>query len=786
MKGYLHRPDQKKLIATMGKYRNTIFYISTIGMFSALMYYISVKGQILESGRNIQISESNTSQWGEFVNSMSHNLSHPLAILLAQIVTIILVARIFGWISKKVGQPTVIGEIIAGIVLGPSLLGWIFPEFSLALFPVESLGNLQFLSQIGLILFMFVIGMELDLKVLRNKANDAVVISHASIVIPFALGIGLAYFIYTSFAPVGVEFLSFGLFLGIAMSITAFPVLARIVQERGLQKTRLGTVVITCAAADDITAWCLLAAVIAIVKAGSFVSSLYVIALAMGYVFVMIKVIRPFLKRIGDLHTSRENLSKPIVAIFFLTLIISAYATEVIGIHALFGAFMAGAIMPENTKFRNIFIEKVEDVALVLLLPLFFVYTGLRTEIGLLNDPYLWKVTGMIILVAVVGKFIGSAIAARFVGQNWKDSLTIGALMNTRGLMELVVLNIGYDLGVLTPEIFAMMVIMALVTTFMTGPALDLINWAFRSKPSSLIPQEIIQQSNYRILISFGHPDRGRSLVRLAHGLIRKLNGNASITAMHLSPVDELNYFNQTAFERESFAPLIQEAQSLHQKVTTLFKASSDIEADIVEVANKGNYDLLLIGVGQSIFEGSLLGKVLGFTTRIISPDRIMNQVTGKENLFENLPFDERTRSIIRNCHLPVGVWVDKGFKQTDRIFIPIFSPKDDFLVQFAQKWINNSGAQVTLIDAAGEVKGRPEIKEAIRAIEHVAPHHIQLRFENHLSTDFLKTQDLMVISFKSWKKLVETKPDWLADTPSVLILADKKSEKIKIPHAEK
>ncbi len=758
----------------MGKYRNTFFYVGIIGVFSLLMYFILQQGLQLQSGRNIQINTHETSQWAEFLDGITHNLTHPLAILLAQIVAIILVARLFAWLSKKIGQPTVIGEIIAGIVLGPSLLGYLFPEFSMALFPVESLGNLQFLSQIGLILFMFVIGMELDLKVLRNKAHDAVVISHASIIIPFALGIGLAYFIYTSFAPKGVEFSSFGLFLGIAMSITAFPVLARIVQERGLQKTRLGTVVITCAAADDITAWCLLAAVIAIVKAGSFVSSLYVMALAGAYVLVMVKLVRPFLKRIGDLHTSRENLSKPIVAIFFLTLIISAYATEVIGIHALFGAFMAGAIMPENTKFRNIFIEKVEDVSLVLLLPLFFVYTGLRTEIGLLNDPYLWQVTGMIILVAVIGKFVGSALAARFVGQNWKDSLTIGALMNTRGLMELVVLNIGYDLGVLTPEIFAMMVIMALVTTFMTGPALDLINWSFRSKPSE-IPNEIIQQSNYRILVSFGHPDRGRTLVRLAHSLIRKLNGNATITALHLSPVDELNYFNQTTYERESFAPVIQEAQQLHQKVTTLFKASSDIEGDIIEVANKGNYDLLLIGVGQSIFEGSLLGKVLGFTTRIISPDRILNQVIGKENLFENLPFDERTRNIIRACQIPVGVWMDKGFKHADRIFIPVYSSKDDFLIQFAQKWINNSGSQVTLIDGTDQIKSRPEIKEAIRAIEHVAPHHIQLRQEDYLTTDFLKTQDLMVISFKSWKKLIENKSLWISEIPSVLILAEKR-----------
>ena len=332
---------------------------------------------------------------------------------------------------------------MAGIVLGPSLLGLYLPHFSAFLFPPQSLGNLQFLSQIGLILFMFVVGMELDLKVLKNKAHEAVVISHASIIIPFALGIGLAYLIYPSFAPAGINFASFALFTGISLSITAFPVLARIIQERGIHKTRLGAIVITCAAADDITAWCILAAVIAIVKAGSFVSALYTIALAGAYVLLMIKIVRPFLKRVGDLFAAQENLSKGLVAMFFLTLIISSYVTEVIGIHALFGAFMAGAIMPDNARFRNLFIEKIEDVALVLLLPLFFVFTGLRTQIGLLNDVYLWKITGLIILAAVIGKFVGSALAARFVGQNWKNSLTIGALMNTRGLMELVVLNIG-------------------------------------------------------------------------------------------------------------------------------------------------------------------------------------------------------------------------------------------------------------------------------------------------------------------------------------------------------
>lgn len=351
------------------------------------MYWIVLFGTKLEIGRDIIMPKNGNTQWQEFINSLAHNLEHPLAILLAQIITIIIVARFFGWLCRKIRQPSVIGEIVAGILLGPSFLGMHFPDISATLFPVASLGNLHFLSQIGLILFMFVVGMELDLRILRTKAHDAVVISHASIIIPFTLGMGLAYYIYESFAPAGVQFSSFALFIGIALSITAFPVLARIVQERGINKTRLGTIVITCAAADDITAWCLLAAVIAIVKAGSFVSALYIIVLAAIYVFIMIKVIRPFLARIGNLYQTKESLSKSIVAIFFLTLIMSAWATEVIGIHALFGAFMAGAIMPDNERFRSIFIEKVEDVALVLLLPLFFVYTGLRTEIGLLNDP---------------------------------------------------------------------------------------------------------------------------------------------------------------------------------------------------------------------------------------------------------------------------------------------------------------------------------------------------------------------------------------------------------------
>jgi len=756
----------------MKRFRNIfLVYAIIIGCFSALMYWIVQLGKVLEIGRKVRITENGTSHWTEFLNTLLQNFTHPLALLLAQIITIIIVARILGWVCKKIGQPTVIGEIAAGILLGPSFVGMYFPEFSAALFPVKSLGNLQFLSQIGLILFMFMVGMELDLKTLKTKAQDAVVISHASIIIPFTLGIGLAYFIYSFFAPQGVQFLSFGLFLGIAMSITAFPVLARIVQERGIHKTRLGAIVITCAAVDDITAWCILAAVIAIVKAGSFGSSVYIILLAIGYVFLMLKVVRPFLKRVGDLHPSREVMSKSIVAIFFLTLILSSYATEVIGIHALFGAFMAGTIMPDNMKFRNILIEKIEDVALVLLLPLFFVFTGLRTEIGLLNDPFLWKITGLIILVAVTGKFIGSAVAAKIVGQNWRDSLSIGALMNTRGLMELVVLNIGYDLGVLNPQIFAMMVIMALVTTFMTGPALDLINRFFRKEPN-LAFDEISQISKYKVLISFANPEKGKVLLRLANNLVRKMDSNAAVTVMHLSPNNELNQVNIDEYEHDSFAPVIEESKILNQKITTLFKVTNDIMAEIPDVANKGDYDLLLVGFGQSIFEGSLLGRILGFTTRIIDPDRFINTVTGKEKLFERSPFEESTRMILARSEVPVGILLDKNLSKTERVFMPIFDLKDAFLIKYAQKLISNSGAQVTILDADGQVKDS-EMKELIRDIEQNAPNHINLVKQTGIGKDILKQQDLMIVSLESWKRLIEKQTIWLTYTPSVLIISE-------------
>ena len=409
------------------------------------------------------------------LEDLSNNLSQPLSIALFQIIVIISFSRIFSYLMRQVGQPAVIGEILAGIFLGPSLLGTLFPEAWAATFPLSSIGNLHSISTIGLSLFMFIIGMELDLSMLNRRIQTALFVSHASILIPFLLGVMLSFELYSGFAQGGTQFLTFSLFMGVSMSITASPVLARIIQERGLSRTQLGMLAITCAAIDDVSAWCVLAVVIAIAKAGNMSSAFLTIILASLYVLFMLKLARPYLAKLGKELSKEGQIRRPFVALAILSLLTSAFLAEIIGIHALFGAFLAGVSMPQNPKIRETLRNKIEDVSLLLFLPIFFAHTGLRTQIGLLTSDGLWKICGLVIACAVAGKVFGTLVAARIMGQSWKNSLSLGALMNTRGLMELVVLNIGYDLGIITPALFVVLVLMAIFTTLMTGPLLGLI-----------------------------------------------------------------------------------------------------------------------------------------------------------------------------------------------------------------------------------------------------------------------------------------------------------------------
>jgi len=394
-------------------------------------------------------------------------LRHPLALLLMQIVVVLAAARLCGHFIRRLGQPMVMGEILAGILLGPSLLGLVAPEAMAWLFPPSSLATLSLLSQVGVLLFMFVVGLEVDLSKQAAQVRGAIAVSHAGIVVPFLLGIGFAIVGFRGLAAPGVPFLAFGLFLGIAMSVTAFPVLARILKERQLLQTPLGQQAMSCAAIGDVLAWCLLAAVVAIAKARGLADTAWTFVLTAAFVALMVGVVRRPLERVVERYYvpgGREGY--PLIAGMLIFAFGSAMLTEAIGIHALFGAFLAGTLVGGHQDFRTYLHDRV--------LPLFFAQVGLRTKIGALDSIEDWLVCGSIIALATAGKLGGCMLAARATGMPWRESFALGALMNTRGLMELIVLNMGYELGILSERVFTMLVIMALVTTFMTGPLLSL------------------------------------------------------------------------------------------------------------------------------------------------------------------------------------------------------------------------------------------------------------------------------------------------------------------------
>jgi Kef-type K+ transport system membrane component KefB len=706
-------------------------------------WFIFVQGQKLEPPKiqtNIELHQVhpenspvleqpvNQNFLAVFLNSFKGNLQNPLSVFVLQLITIVLFARLFGVIFRRFGQPTVIGEIIAGIILGPSVFGLFFPSFSAFLFPVSSLINLQFLSQVGLILFMFIVGMDLDINIIRNKVKDAVIISQSGVVFPFLMGIGLSLYLFSNFAPANISFLSFTLFIGTAMSITAFPVLARIIHERKMTRTPLGVLAITCAAADDLVAWCLLAAVIAIVKAGTAINVIFTIGLLVAYVTFMLFAVRPFLQRVGSIFVTKENLSKTVVAFVFLIMLGSAFLTEIIGIHLLFGAFLAGVIMPKNIDFKKVLTEKIEDVSMVLFLPLFFVLTGLRTQIGLLNTMDLWMVCGLVILVAFVGKFGGVTIAARYMGQSWQNSLSLGALMNTRGLMELIVLNIGYELGVFTPSMFTMMVIMALATTFFTGPALSFINLCFTKKIIPGFTPDILKP--FRILISFAQPKMGSSLLKLANFLADR--ENTSITALHITPSSELNYHGAIDYEEESFIPIKHTANELNINLETDYKATGMVSEEIHKTLRKGHFNLLLMGGAKNLFSGNVIsGKI--------------------KNIIDHNP-----------CN--TAILLDKDLKKIENVFCLLDGENDSLFKDFCLKVNVNANAKISVFNI-----NQSQLPDLI--LNDLPSSKFDFIANAELNKELFENFDLALISIESWKHFASRKASWLSYCPSTCII---------------
>jgi len=751
----------------------TLFTIFTYILFDkASMFQGHNSNQLQNSAQSLSLGNFHL-----FKLSILNNIAEPAAMLLLQIISILIVSRIFGLAFAKMGQPTVIGEILAGIVLGPSLLGYFYPDAFHFLFAAKSLGNLYILSQIGLILFMFTIGMELNLNTLKDKIGETYVISHASILIPYFLGMLLAYFVYEEFAAGHTDFLSFALFIGISMSITAFPVLARIVQEKGLSKTHLGTIAIASAANDDVTAWCILAAVIAIAKTGSFVSSLYTILFAVIYVVIMLLIVRPFLKRVGEIYSNSEVLNKSIVAFLLLILILSAFTTQVIGIHALFGAFLAGVVMPQLPNFRKVIIEKIEDVSVTLLLPLFFVFTGLRTEIGLLNTPYLWAICGLFILVAVAGKFVGGAFTARILGENWKDSLSIGVLMNTRGLMELIVLNIGYEMGILPPPIFVMLVIMALVTTFMTTPALSLINMIFPEK--NVEEEYIIQQAQgiFKAMIALGNPENGKMLLNIAKTVLDGTKNSLAVTVLHITPGTDTNPIYGEQFSVESFRGVKDEAAFLSIPIDTEYKVTDNIESGIVKNVNHNNFDFLLVGAGVSL-SGIPFFKETKIFGNITWLNKFINKVSQKQAFFyPGTLIKDKTRYFIENSNCSVGVFVNRGFTSITSTLVLLQNESDDFLLRYARRLIkNNNEVTINILDINKLASSSQVIRDGIHELRKQFPNQVKVTKSTRISSYVLSKHSFMLISYQAWNLLSTSDKKELEYIPSTLIINKKVS----------
>ncbi|BAZ25637.1 sodium/hydrogen exchanger [Kalymmatonema gypsitolerans NIES-4073] len=646
---------------------------------------------------------------------------HTVVLVLVEVVIVIGLSRLVGLAFRWINQPLVIGEIVAGIMLGPSLFGLVAPGLAATLFPPETIPFLNVLSQVGLIFFMFLIGLELNPKYLSGNLEVAILTSHVSILVPFSLGTLLAVLLYPLVSNASVSFTAFALFLGAAMSITAFPVLARIITENNLQGTRLGTLALTCAAVDDVTAWCLLAVAIAVAHTGSIVKAIPTIVYSLIYIGLMVTVGRTFLQRLAKYYRRTRRLSQFVLALIYVGVVASALITELIGIHLIFGAFLVGAIMPKNAGLVREIAVKTEDFVLIVLLPMFFAYSGLQTQIGLLNSPGLWALCFAVLAVAIIGKYVGTYVAARVSGIDNRQASALGWLMNTRGLTELIVLNIGLSLGVISPLLFTMLVIMALVTTFMTSPLLEL------TYPKKLIKLDMVEQepeetgidtstdedqSNrpYRILVPVANPTSQKDLMQLAVAIAVNYQQPAVIHPLSLIELEENYAFESTPLEadrliaerRQQLEELISrlEPSEAASYVHPIVRISNNVARETAQISLLKQANLILMGWHRPAFSQNRLGGRVG--------------------------------QILTTAPVDVAVFIDRGEERLESLLVPYSGNiHDDLALILALRLlVNRPTCRLVILHVVEDNQIKNELSYEFQTIMEQMPQSLRDRID--------------------------------------------------------
>ncbi len=663
-------------------------------------------------------------------------IADPLTHFIAQVVAIVALSRLLGLGAQRLGQPMVIAEMLAGILLGPSFLGLVWPEVGAALFSPDSLHVMGTVSQLGVVLFMFLIGLELDHRLLRGRGPASIAISYASIAAPFALGAGLALYLYDRLADRSISPVTFALYMGAFMSVTAFPVLARILAERRLLRSRIGAVTIACAAIADVTAWCVLAFVVAAVRATGHAGALVTTVLAIAYAAAMLLVVRPLLVRLAARVATPDAMSQNVAAVVLVLVLISAWLTELMGIHAVFGAFLFGAILPKEGGFARALVEKLEDVTIIALVPLFFAYSGVRTEIGLLDSGQDWAICALIVLVGTLGKAGAGTIAARLSGLSWRESGALGVLVNTRGLMGIIVVNIGLDLGVISPELFSMLIIMGLVTTLIATP---LLQWIY---PAEAMARDLLETlegpkgnktaSGTGVLVCLSHAGAAPGLLEVAASLARGEQA-ARLYALHLMPTGDRPSVHLAEPDDAVPAALLAAGASAEERgvdLKTLSFVSPDPADDICRVAAVQNAELVLLGCHKPLVGKSSLGGVVG--------------------------------EVLRQTPSTVAVLVDRGLEAPRTVLVPFRgSPDDRAALLLAGRLVGPDGS-VTVLAARGSQPARELVDEvgASVAIDAVDPASLA-------AAVIERSQDGHPLV------LVGIAPDWspLRDCPTSLLL---------------